>query len=326
MVKILSKYEQTNDIELKPCDRKLIANEDPSKEHRNKLIKEIVKKTLIELAVSLAFVGIACFFVVTPIGMATLFICAIAAVAINVILRSINSYCMHRIFQLNYSESAAAAVRKARYQTAVNFLSYLAPVSFSGLVDANTREVLMHEAGHALAANILIKKPQTQISIFPLQGGQTSYRLGALSKVGEFFGRANTKLIIAAAGPALSILTATVGLGASLALRNSNPELSRYLSTMSIDSIVQHVFYALSALWTSVAQKGHDFLQLMAGGIHPIIAAISMIALPIIVRIGFFIYDKIKEKIAEKQASVQKQFQHFKIQLPNSRPTNLAAA
>lgn len=265
------------------------------KQYKNMLIKEVAKKSLIELAISLAFSGIACFFVATPMGMATLLICAVTAAALNAIFRSVGACCKYRIFQLKNDPSEEAQKEKAYYQKILKFFQYIAPLTFSGLVDTNTRDLLIHEGGHALAANILIKNPNTHITVYPLKGGQTSYRMGALSKIGEFFGRAKSKLIIAAAGPALAVVTATIGFGTSLAISKSNPELSRYMKVAAITSIANHVLYALSALWTSVTQKGHDFIQLWAGGIHPIVSAISIIALPIIVGIGFFIHDKIKE-------------------------------
>lgn len=325
MVRILTINEQINEIGLDKNNGRLSTkkNIDPCKEFKSNLIKEIVKKTLIELAVALAFTAAACFFVATPIGMATLLLCSIAAIAINIILRSVNAYCINRLYLLKYDNSPAALEKKARFQMISNFLQYLVPTSFSTLVDANTRELIVHEGGHALAAQILVKNPNPRITINPLQGGQTTYRIGALSKVGEFFGRENSKLLIAAGGPALAVGAATVAFGTSYALRKSNPELSRYLRVIAIDSIVQHAFYAVSALWTSAARTSHDFVRLMAGGIHPIAAAVSIIALPLIVRIGFFIYDKVKEKAAAKAA--QRNIVHFNKDYMIKLPSDIKA-
>ncbi len=320
MVKILTANEQITGIENVPSHLCSLKKEklNAFKELKNKLIKEIAKKSLIELAVSLAFAGIACLFVATPVGMATLLISAVAAVAINILLRSANAYCRYRFSQLEHVNTSIALEKKQLLQTGINILNYLAPVTFSSLVDSQTRALIVHEGGHALAAGLLVKNPRFQININPFNGAQISYRLGALTKLGEFFGRANTKLIVAGAGPALAVATATIGYGASLVLNKSNPELSRYLNMIAVDVLVAHVLYALSALWTSTTQKSHDFIQLMAGGVHPVAAAISIIALPLIVRIGFFVYDKVKAKAAEKIAA-REAIHHGKpymIQLP----------
>lgn len=322
MVKILSKNEQITGLQTQP--NKLVTKDKHHSLHnlKQKLIKEIVKKALIELVISLAFTAVACLFVATPVGMITLAVAAVAAIALNIIFRSISAFCAYRLAQLKHDNSEKALDKKIKFQIALNFFQFLSPITFSSLVDTNTREVLIHEAGHALAANILIKNPRTQISIDPFKGGQTTYRLGALSKIGEFFGRENSKLLIAAAGPVLALGTATIGFGAALALRKSKPELSRYLKIMSINSVAQHAFYALSALWTSATQKGHDFIQLMAGGLHPIAAVVSIVALPIIVKIGFFIFDKIKERSREKALQKEQLEQQYKIQLPKKNVFN----
>lgn len=273
----------------------------PFKQLKTKLIKEIAKKSLLELAIALLFTGAACFFVATPIGMATLLTASVVAVAINILLRSTCAYLKYRICQLSMDPSFAMRRKKELMEKVLKVLNYFMPITFATVVDTHTRDLLVHEGGHALAASLLIKNSGARVSITPHQGGSTSYRLGALTNIGEFFGRAKSKLIIAAAGPALAVVTSTVGLGISLAVRKSHPELSRYLKVSAIVSIAEHALYALSAFWTSATQKGHDFLQLMAGGVHPAVSVVSIIALPIIVRLGFLIYDKIKAKIAEKR-------------------------
>lgn len=290
---------------------------------KNHLIKEIAKKTLVELAISLVFAGITCLFIATPIGMITLLACTVAVVALNILLRSLGAYCNYRLLQLKHDDSLEALSKKERFRFIFNLTQYLAPMAFSEVVDQNTRDLVMHEGGHALAAHVLIKHPRTRISIEPFEGGITTYRLGPLTKIGEYFGRAKTQLIISAAGPALSIVSATAGIAASLALKKSHPEISRYLNVVAADSIAKQVFYALSALWKSAVEKGHDFLHLMAGGVHPVVAALSMLVIPLLVKLGFYIYDKIKAKQTEKSNRFESQHigKNYKILLtPKTNP------
>ena len=56
----------------------------------------------------------------------------------------------------------------------------------------------------------------------------------------------------------------------------------------------------------------------MAGGVHPLVSAVSIVALPILVRIGFYIYDKIKEKrMAKIQAKEQLHLnKNYSIKIP----------
>lgn len=264
------------------------------------LIKTIVKKTLIELAVSLAIAGVTCFFIATPIGMATVFIAAIATVALNIIFRSIGALAEYKIQQLQKKNDPRDQSTLKNYKFVKRITNYLAPITFAVGLDMHTRDVVLHESGHALAANLLIKNPKTKISVQPLNGGQTTWRLGSLTKLGEFFGRTNAKLIVAAAGPALSVCTSIASICASIGLRKSQPELSRYLRIAAIVSIAQHAFYALSALWASPINNGHDFLRLWAGGVHPIVSVISIVAIPILVGAGFFIYEQVKKRREQK--------------------------
>jgi hypothetical protein len=291
---------------------------DPVKDLRIKLIKDIVKKSLIELAISLAFTGLACFFVATPAGMATLAICAIAVFAINLLFRAGAAYCHYRQKNLAFDDTEEGKLKRVLFGCGKAICRFVTPWTFGSLVDANTRDVVTHEAGHALAAHMLIKEPRVKISIVPFTGGSTTFRLGFLTKIGELFGKAHSRAIIAAAGPALSVVTATVGYGFGLAYRKTYPEFSRELRATAISSIFNQASYAISALSASVKNKGHDFLQLWARGIHPVAAAVSMIVLPIIIRIGFFIYDRISlgkaKKIAAKE-HLQERY-HYMLKLP----------
>lgn len=318
MVRFLTLQEQETGIETrhKEC---FSTRKKPNicKEMAIKLIKEIVKKTLIELAVSLLFAGVGCLFVATPMGMATLLIAAVAVVAINILIRSIGAYCWYRLFQLQYNNSPKAQAKKVLFESTFSLMNTLAPTTFSTLVDSQTRGLIVHEGGHALAATLLIKDPQVRIKINPFQGGVTSYNTWPLTRLGELFGRENSKLLIAAAGPLFSVITATTCFGASLALGKSHPELSRYLKMTSLDCIAQHAFYAFSALGTAASEKSHDFVNLMGAGLHPLAAVVSIIALPILVKLGFFIYDKVKEKIAEAAMirESQHKYKNYKIKL-----------
>lgn len=263
-----------------------------NKELKINLIKEVAKKTLLELAVSLALAGFASLFMATPLGIATAFIAAVATVVMNIIFRIITVCLEYQIQRLKQSGSSAKCRTIKHFQNIQRVTNYLAPISF-GLLDSQTRDVVVHEMGHSLAAHLLIKNPQTKISLnpLPLQGGQTSYRLGELTGIGKLFGKSYSKLFIAAAGPALSIITAVGTIGASIAVRNSKPELSRYLCITAIVSVAQHAFYAISAFWASRANRGHDFLQLWTGGVHPIVSVVSIVAIPIIIAVAFFIYE-----------------------------------
>lgn len=295
---------QTNFEKIEP--RIVLPIKDVNAELKKRLIIEVVKRTLIELAISLAIAGAVCLFVVTPVGVATALIGAVAVVSINTIFRSANAGLEYKIQQLRKEkENPEKHETLKKCKLIQRFTKYLAPITFANGYDMHTRDVLVHEAGHAVAAKLLIKKPDVKVALNPYAGGVTSFRFGALTRLGEFFGRNNSRLIISAAGPALSICSAIASIAASFGLRNANPEISRYLRCMAISSIVQHVFYALSAFWATAANKGHDFLQLWMGGIHPLVSIAAMVAIPILVSVGFLIYDYHQKRIRKQQIQTQ---------------------
>lgn len=268
---------------------------------RNDLIKQIAKKSFIELVVSLAFVGLACLFIATPVGMMTMLIAAVAACALNILFRSLGAFATYRIQQLENSELFEDKVKIKQFQTLQNFMNILTPMAFSGLVDRQTRVALTNSIGQAAAASILYNDAKIKISLSPFNLSDVSITANELSKMGEVFGKNKIESIVTAAGPALSIISASIGIGGAALCSGSHPELSRYLKAMAIDSIAHNVFNAIAALIESAATH-NDFVKLWAGGLHPIAAIVGMVAIPILVRIGIFIYQKVKAVRAEEKA------------------------
>lgn len=263
---------------------------------KRELVKEVAIKSFAQLVISLTFVSLACIFVATPFGMATLFIAAIGATALNILFRSLNAYAFYKVQQLESSVTNDDKSKKQSFQLLENITDFLAPMSFSALVDSPTRLALTGHLGQGIGAQLLYKKPEVSIILNQFKEGQISIIGGELSKIGQYFGRSQSELLMTMAGPGLDIISASVGIGAALVINESYPDLSRYLKMMAIDSVVQNVFKALAVLIQSGASSTNDFVQLWAGGIHPITAIIGMIAIPVFIKVGFFIYEKIKLK------------------------------
>ncbi len=254
----------------------------PEEELLNKLVKEVALSSLKEFIVSGVITGIACHFVAVA-AIPTLLIGTISILAINIFSRSLSAYMiliMHREGEDNPQ---------------LNFIYQLSqcicPMSFSALENTTTG-VLVHEAGHALAAMTVYKDARASIEVFPFMGGVTRFYRGSLTAVGEQLGARVSRLCVTAAGPLAGILVASGEIGLAHYVQDDHPQLSLYLLSMGIMSIAQHVIYALSALWEKSPSPGHDFVQLWRlGGIHPIQAAICMVALPMLVKTMIFSID-----------------------------------
>lgn len=262
-----------------------------------KIVQNVAMSSLKEFAIAMAFAAITCTFVATPAGASVLVITALAVVAFNTLARTLGGGCTYALHHIDNKNSFRYRFCKST-ETVCN---YLAPISFS-ILDSTTRDVVIHEAGHAAAASLLYKGAKPQITVMPLQGGMTSYWVNGLTKIGRFFGEKGSRLIVAGAGPAAAVLADTIQIGVAHVVKKSHPTLSRYLKITAIFSLIGHTLYAFSA-FTATKIVGHDFAVLWAGGIHPMVSIVTMVGLPIIVKLGLCAYDHIRAKRAAKAAA-----------------------
>lgn len=259
----------------------------PSRDKKVSPAFEIFKKVAIlsvkEAAVAACFAGVSYFFVATT-ALPTLLTLAVTMLAINTLLSSVNG-------GLTYLRLHRCPQGKINYLLGkvITVLDWIAPLQFAKFDDI-TRNTLVHEGGHALAAGVLFKNARPSISLTLDGGGATSYYIKELSWLGNQIGKLNSKIIIAAAGPFLEIVTATAMIGCAYRVREKNPELRRYLLCSAIMSIFNSVKYALSALSNVKFNPAHDFMYLWKiGTIHPVVSAVSMIALPALVQLGLYL-------------------------------------
>jgi quinol-cytochrome oxidoreductase complex cytochrome b subunit len=93
-------------------------------------------------------------------------------------------------------------------------------------------------------------------------------------------------LVVTLMGSTCSLLISTIAIAVGYAIRNKFPELGRYLIGVGRGDFYAHSFYALSALSTTPGPKGHDFLRLRAYGVHPLAAAIAILAIPLLLHMA----------------------------------------
>lgn len=253
------------------------------------IIKDVALSSFKELNVTFVLTGVTCLFVASP-AIPTLLITTIGILALNLLIRSVTGYLTYALERTKRVPSSKEDVETM--QITHSFLQYLCPMTFT-ILDTTTRDVLVHESGHALTAMALYQNAKPRIEVFPLEGGVTRYSTGPMTKLGEFFGRKVSGVIVSGAGTAFSIIFATINIGLAHHFKQDHPELHRYFLCMAICTIAQHAIYALSALWEKRPSSGHDFVKLWrVGGIHPVISVICMIALPLIVKTALFTIER----------------------------------
>jgi hypothetical protein len=251
------------------------------------LISDVAKKSLTELGVTLAFSAATAFFVtgsavILPLG-------AIAIVAINTGLRGLSAY--H-----TYKYKTLETVRPLKLEEVSDYsffnemMKRLRAKVFC-YFDQYTRDLVTHEMGHAIAFKAFYEGTP-KITIHPFGNGQTTVlNYTGLTKLGKALGDKRCDLISAGAGTGLSLLFALGNIAISHAVRKEHPELSTYLLTMAITSIAIHAMYALSGLYKQNAS--HDFGAMAAMGVHPLVAAAAIVAIPLIFKLGLEIYSSL---------------------------------
>lgn len=247
-----------------------------------KIIQKVALASIGEFVATVFFTGVTCCFVASK-AIPTLLLQAIIMFVTTTFFRC---YQAHREAVLLQKESSLNAWTRIESKIESVSLEILPKYFFSSFT-STTIDTVVHEAGHALAAEALYKNAFSKIEIFPLKGGVTSFYTGTLSRLGEFFGTRSSRVIVAAAGPAAGIALATAELSGAYQLRKHHPKLSLYLVIMAIQNIVQHVEYALSALWLTKYSSAHDFAYLWkVGQIHPLVSVAAMVAFPILFNAG----------------------------------------
>lgn len=265
---------------------------------RDQIIAEIARKSVNEFLVGMTFSGMACFFVATPAGMLTLLTATVGMVAINILIRAAAGYATLCVRELENDESDEARQKRQAYETFIDFTKYLCPLGFSR-IDSATRNVLIHEGGHALAVIALYKETLPEITISPFEGGMTEFIPEELSAFGNSVGEENAAAIVAAAGAGLAILFATAQLIAGHSLSENYPELSRYLEVTGLVTILEHIGYAASALLRECSE-GHDFFFLREGGVSPAFCIALMLLLPLIAKTLLYVIDQLRACCADE--------------------------
>jgi hypothetical protein len=238
---------------------------------RPSIIQEIALDSLKELVVSLGMTAVTCIFV-AEVAIPTMVIAAITTVAINTLVRASIAAIIRTPAFTNQSKD----LQMFEHET----LNLIAPYIFA-IFDLCTRCVLVHETGHAIAANLVYLNPNTSIEVYPLKGGVTMMTRGALTNFGKYLGKTNSDVLVSAAGPLAASLLALIDLGVAHKIKDTHPKLHKTLVFTAIFNVANHAIYAISAFWEN--NLSHDFKYLWTvGNIHPATAAICIIALPIV--------------------------------------------
>jgi hypothetical protein len=160
----------------------------------------------------------------------------------------------------------------------------LADLIFVNLLGLAGPSFVIHELGHALAAELLLKDPRPHVQFQPFVGGATSFNpRNGLSALGEILGQRGTILAITAAGLMASTLCAMAEFAVAFFTDETNPTLAEFLRSHGVCQILNEVCYGLSTFVVDANNLSHDFLRLYkVGRIHPLVPMALMILFPVV--------------------------------------------
>jgi hypothetical protein len=154
---------------------------------------------------------------------------------------------------------------------------------------------IIHEGSHAVSAYLLYKNCTVQVTATTFTTWQTTIiktdGIAGLSKLGSYLGEHCSKMVFIAMGPLVQVATCQIVLIGALILKSSYPELSKNLFLYSLDTSLDCMSYAQSALDPAKASPHSDFVFLWkVGGIHPCVAIIGLVAMPLISTLGYLVF------------------------------------
>jgi hypothetical protein len=248
----------------------------PPKNERHQLQEQFIRNTVTELALVSLFTGLSCYFAITN-ELRWAFIKKGATVlSVNMAARTVATTCRY----------AAITERGLLFRTVSFSVDCFAPLYFAR--EFNPFYYIIHEGGHVLSTYLLSQKATIQVIANSMGQWHTNSTMHGLSKLGNYLGEHRVRMVIAAGGALATVVTNQITLIGALVLKNSYPELSKYLFFPTLSSLNKEMRYAWSAFDTAKALPGHDFVILWKeGGIHPYLAMVGMVALPLISTLGF---------------------------------------
>lgn len=234
------------------------------------LVRQVALRCLAELAVSLAIGTTALLFTAGPIAASLIFGAIAVQTVCNVLLR--------------YYGALAAELEKngkgdKETQRILAACNYLCPTTFA-YMSAINGQTLIHETGHAIAARAVYKNACPKIILHPLKGGLTTFSTHALTDFGKKLGKARAICFITAMGPASTLLISAIAIVIGYTVQAKLPELSNYLVSVGSGDFYTHAWYALTSFGNAALSAGHDFDRLAAHGLHPLVAAVAILAVP----------------------------------------------
>lgn len=239
-------------------------------------IVSIATKALKELVIAFAFnLTILAFTAAPVLSIPVLTSALIGALAGVIVSTAWDIYRNNKVKDANFKQQLSLELIAAK----TDKVAHLAIANAVGMSGPN---IAIHEGGHALSAMAFFKNSKPSIEITPFVGGQTSYEISGLTRLGRLIGEEKACLFTAAGGLLASTVFVMFEIACAHGLKDSYPTISECLNYHAMTQLMNEVIYGLTALFISHIDLAHDFVYLhQMGGIHPLVVIAVIIALPL---------------------------------------------
>lgn len=193
---------------------------------------------------------------------------------------------LEKSFEYDLTCAKGSKDKPLRKTIGFRVLTKISRLAVSGVYDYLTFNTLIHELGHAIAGRILLNDTLPRIVIRLPFRAQTIFTYPTLTDLTRKIGKRATLTIVSAAGTISATLLNVTQLIAARPLKRVSCLIKDNLQTAAVISIAGHALYAFSALWST--HVSNDFFWIWrAGGIHPLISVLAIVALPAIWEGGY---------------------------------------
>lgn len=244
------------------------------------IVQEVALKVLKELVLTVALGSIVALFLTSQADLFLLISATVVQVVASTFFHSLKAYASYQILQDHTAQKL--------YQNLISFSEWMNGLNFAFFTGFNTQTVI-HETGHTLASLLIYKNPRPLIEIYPFAGGITQFYKTTLSALGQKLGAATATCVIIASGPGLTLLISSGLMILGIALLETYPQLGKTLVSWSLIDFLHHSFYAYSALQAAPWNLTHDFVHLSIFGLHPGVASLGILAIPILITLGMYL-------------------------------------
>jgi hypothetical protein len=257
----------------------------PAKEEEINWREQFVRNTVTEIALISLSTGLSCYFSISN------------ELRWDFIKRGITVFCQNLVVRAGATTVRYKAIseRGLFYRTMSLWTDCAASVSFARVLDPLCH--FIHEGGHVVSAYLLFFQMSAIRVVSSLNQWETIFKYRGFW---NYLGENHSLMLMTAAGPLATVVASQISLIGALILKDSYPGLSKNLFFHTLNSCKMEIRYAWLALDTNADPNEDYVLFWKDGGVHPYLAIIGMVAMPLISTVGFLV---LRHRFSQKSDS-----------------------